>query len=86
MLEITEDAMEVLKRAHGAAVRVNPEAKIRLALKGDELETSFVDGAEQDDEVHPLEEMTLYVARDVGDAILDTSEEHDRLILKRAEP
>lgn len=84
MIQVTDDAKEVLVRAYQAAARFNPDARIRISLRAGEIETSFVSDPEEDDEILQVEDLTIIVARDVGEGILDTSEEHDRLILKRA--
>ena len=84
MLQVTEEAKEVLARAYTAAARFNPDARIRIALRGEEIETSFVSDPEEDDEIIQVDDLAIIVARDVGEGILDTSEEHDKLIVKRA--
>jgi Fe-S cluster assembly iron-binding protein IscA len=84
MLQVTDDAKEVLIRAYRASARFNPDARIRVSIRGDQIETSFVSDPEEDDEILQLGDLTIIVARDLGEGILDTSEEHDQLILKRA--
>lgn len=82
MLEITEAATDVLERAYEAAAAYNPDARIRVFRRGGQVETGFAAAPESGDETVEHEGMTLFVAADVGDGILDTSEQHDRLILK----
>lgn len=84
MLEITEAATEVLERAYDAAAAYNPDAKIRVFRRGGQVETGFADAPQSDDETIEHEGMVLYVAADVGAGVLDTSEQHDRLIVKPA--
>lgn len=82
MLEITENAAVVLERAYDAAAAYNPDAKIRVFRRGDEVQTGFADSAQPGDATLEHEGMTLFVAGDVGDGVLDTSSEHDRLIVR----
>lgn len=82
MLEITESAAEVLERAYDAAAAYNPEARIRVFRRGGQVETGFADAPQSGDETIEHQGMVLFVAGDVGEGILDTSEEHDRLIVK----
>jgi len=82
LLEITEAAGEVLERASDAAAAYNPDARIRIFRRRDQVETGFADRPEPGDETLDHQGMTLYVADDVGDGILDTTAEHDRLIVR----
>ncbi|MFN2610239.1 MAG: hypothetical protein ABR507_05110 [Actinomycetota bacterium] len=81
MLEITGSAEEVLRRAYDAAQRFNPDAKIRVYRLGATIETGFTDVPEPDDETISLEEMILYVESGI-EGTLDTTERHDRLIVR----
>lgn len=83
MLEITESAIEVLKRASDAATRLNPEAKVRVYKRGDSVDTSFADRPENGDEVIELDGLTLFVESGI-EGTLDTSLEHDVLIVRPA--
>lgn len=83
-MQISEAATEVLERAYDAAARFNPAVKIRVYRRKDEIQTGFTDAPEEGDEVVMHEGMILYVAADVGDGILDTTAEHDHLVLKPA--
>lgn len=80
-IHITERATAVLQRASDAAVRFNPEAKIRLHMRGAVLDTSFSDGPAASDRIVEHEGLTLFVSQDVNGTI-DASEEHERLVLK----
>lgn len=80
-MEISDAAAEVLERAYEAAARFNPDAKVRIYQLGDRIETGFADAPEEGDEVIEKQDMTIYVERGIT-GTLDTSEEHDRLIVK----
>ena len=84
MIEISEAAGQVLERAYDAAFSVMPEAKIRVFRRNAQVETGFADAPQDGDHTIEYEGMTLYVAGDVGDGVLDVSGQHDRLILKPA--
>lgn len=80
MLEVTEAAADVLRRAYDAAHRFNAQAKVRVFLRGDAVETGFADNAEPGDTQIECDGMTIIVGPDV-EGKLDTSPEHDRLIV-----
>lgn len=83
-MEISDTAAAVLERAYDAAARFNPAAKIRVYRRKDEIQTGFTDVPEEGDEVLLHEGMILYVAADVGEGLLDTTAEHDHLVMKPA--
>lgn len=80
MLEVTEAAAEVLRRAYDAARRFNPDAKVRVFLRGATVETGFADSAEPGDTQIEHEGMPIFIAPGI-EGKLDTSTEHDRLIV-----
>ncbi len=80
MLEVTEAAADVLRRAYDAAHRFNPDAKVRVFLRGAAVETGFADKPEPNDTQVDCEGMTIFVGSGV-EGKLDTSPEHDRLIV-----
>jgi len=80
MLEVTEAAADVLRRAYDAARRFNPDAKVRVFLRGGAVETGFTDSAEADDTEIEHDGMTIFVGAGI-EGTLDTSTEHDRLIV-----
>ncbi|MGI8427220.1 MAG: hypothetical protein ACR2FO_08005 [Actinomycetota bacterium] len=82
MIEITQAAGEVLEKAYDAAFAVMPEAKIRVFRRKDQVETGFADAPQTGDQTIDYQGMTLYVAADVGEGVLDVSERHDHLVLK----
>lgn len=81
-MEISEAATEVLERAYEAATRFNPGIKIRVFNRKGEIQTGFADGPEDGDEVITHEGMILFVAADVGEGLLDTTLQHDHLVLR----
>jgi Fe-S cluster assembly iron-binding protein IscA len=81
MLEITESAADVLHRAYDAAARFNPEAKIRVFTSGERIDTGFADEPEPTDEVIEFDGISLYVESGIQ-GTLDTTEQHDRLIVR----
>ena len=80
MLKVTEAAADVLRRAYDAAHRFNPDAKVRVFLRGAAVETGFAESAEPDDTQITCDGLTIFVGPGV-DGTLDTSPEHDRLIV-----
>lgn len=81
-MEISESAAEVLGRAYDAASRFNPDAKVRIYRRKGEIQTGFADSPFEGDATVEHDGMVLFVASDVGDGVLDTSEEHDVLIVR----
>lgn len=80
-MEISETATAVLERAYDAAARFNPDAKIRVYRRGGGIQTGFADAPYEGDVVVEHEGMILYVAADVGEGLLDTTLQHDHLVL-----
>lgn len=72
----------MLERAYDAAAAYNPAAKIRVFRRAGAIETGFADAPADGDDTVEHEGMVLFVAADVGDGVLDASEQHDRLIVK----
>jgi hypothetical protein len=82
-MEISETASAVLERAYDAAARFNPDAKIRVYKRNNEIQTGFADAPQDGDVVVEHEGMILYVAADVGEGLLDTTLQHDHLVMKQ---
>lgn len=82
-MEISETAGAVLERAYDAAARFNPDAKIRVYRRNNEIQTGFADAPEDGDVVVEHEGMILYVAADVGEGLLDTTLQHDHLVMRQ---
>ena len=83
-MEISETATDVLERAYDAAARFNPDAKIRVFRRNNEIQTGFADAPQEGDMVVEHEGMILYVAADVGEGLLDTTLQHDHLVVRQA--
>lgn len=83
-MEISETATAVLERAYDAAARFNPDAKIRVFRRNNEIQTGFADAPQEGDVVVEHEGMILYVAADVGEGLLDTTLQHDHLVMRQA--
>ncbi len=83
MIEITDWARDIVARAHAAATRFNPDAKIRLTRTGSGVEAVLVDAPEPDDARVDAGGVTLYVERGL-EGLLDVEEPHDRLVLRPA--
>lgn len=81
MLDITEAATEVLHRAHDAAVRFNPDARMRIHYRGDHVEIGLTDEPGDDDETIEHDGLVLFVAPGI-EGVLDVSEEHDHLMVR----
>lgn len=82
-MEISETASAVLERAYDAAARFNPDAKIRVYRRNNEIQTGFADAPQDGDVVVEHEGMILYVAADVGEGLLDTTLQHDHLVMRQ---
>jgi hypothetical protein len=81
VLEITEEAAAVLERAHDAAARFNPDARVRVWSDGGRVQTSFADTPEPGDTVVEHEGLTIFVAAGI-EGTLDVTEQHDHLIVR----
>ncbi|HVE75405.1 MAG TPA: hypothetical protein VND22_01415 [Actinomycetota bacterium] len=79
-LSISQAAEEVLERAHLAAIRFNPDARIRVYRNGDAVETGLADAPGENDFTIRVAEFEIYVESGVT-GTLDVSTEHDRLIV-----
>lgn len=80
MLHFTEEAVEVLHRAHEAATRLNPDAKIRVSRIGERVSIDLADSPGDGDETIDADGITVYVAEGI-EGTLGVSEEHDHLQL-----
>lgn len=83
-MEISESAAAALERAYEAASRFNPDAKVRIYRRKGEIQTGFTDEPFEGDATVEHDGMILFVAADVGDGVLDTSEEHDHLLVRES--
>jgi Fe-S cluster assembly iron-binding protein IscA len=81
VLEITEEAADVLERAYDAAARFNPDARVRLYASGDQVQTAFADAPEPEDSVIEHGGLTIFVERGIS-GTLDVSDQHDHLVVR----
>lgn len=81
-MKISDAATEVLARAYDAASRFNPDARVRIFRRKGEIETGFADAPQEGDVSVEHEGMILYVASDVGEGVLDTTLQHDHLVVR----
>lgn len=81
MIEFTDWARDILTRSHAAALRFNPDAKIRLARVGGTVQAVLTDRPEPDDQAVRFGGAVVYVQSDL-DGLVDIEEPHDRIILK----
>lgn len=82
MIELTERAEEILRKADEAARRLNPGARVRLAPGRAGLETSLTDAPEPGDAVIERDGLTVYVEATLA-GVVDAGE-HDRLLLRQS--
>ncbi|MGQ0680017.1 MAG: hypothetical protein ACT4OM_10270 [Actinomycetota bacterium] len=83
-MEISDAAAEVLARAYDAASRFNPDARVRVYRRKGQIETGFADAPQEGDMTVEHDGLMLFVAGDVGEGVLDTSPQHDHLVLRPA--
>jgi hypothetical protein len=83
MIEVTDWAKDILERAHAAARRFNPDARIRLARAGDAVQAMFIDQPGPNDQAIRVGELTVFVEPGL-DGLIDVEEPHDRLVLRPA--
>jgi Fe-S cluster assembly iron-binding protein IscA len=82
VVRFTDRAREILRRSHGAARRLNPDATVRLWVDGSgTARFDLVPAAAEGDRVVEDEGFVLYVAPGVS-GLVDVVEPHDRLILR----
>ncbi len=82
MLTFTDRAAEALSLFHAAAVRWNPEVRIRLVPDGGELKPQLTDGPEENDVPTEVGAVTVFVPPGV-DGVVDAGD-HNELSLSKA--
>lgn len=82
-MEITDWAKDILHKSQEAAVRFNPDAKIRLTETGAGVEAQLAPEPASGDQPVELGDMTLYVEAGL-DGMVDVQEPHDQLVLRPA--
>lgn len=81
MIEVTEWARDILSRSQEAARRFDPDARIRLARIGGQVQAVLANAPEAGDREVAVGAMTLLV-EDGLEGLLDVEEPHDRLVLR----
>lgn len=81
MIEATDWAVDILTKAHVAATRFNPDARIRVMLVDGSAQAVLTDSAAPGDTEHAVGEVTILVQEGV-EGLLDVEEPHDRLVLR----
>jgi hypothetical protein len=81
VIEFTDWAKDILGRSQAAARRFNPDAKIRLAHLGGQVQAQLTDRPADDDQVFDLDGVTVYVESGL-EGLVDIEEPHDRPVLK----
>jgi hypothetical protein len=83
VIEVTDWARDILTRSQEAARRFNPDARIRLARIGGEVQAVLTEKPESGDREVEVGEVSLYVEEGL-EGLLDIEEPHDRLVLRPA--
>lgn len=83
MIEFTDWARDILRRAQEAARRFDPDACLRLARTPSGVQAVLVHTAETDDQESDAGGVTVYVERGL-EGLVDVEEPHDRLVLRPA--
>ena len=81
VVEFTDWAKDILTRSQQAARRFNPDAVIRLARAGAEVQAMLAEGPEPGDQAEEVDGVTVYVESGL-DGLVDVEEPHDRLVLR----
>ncbi len=81
MIEFTEWAVDILRRAHEAARRFNPEATVRVLRAEGGVRFELTDEPAEGD--HVVEEEGFVLLVEAGlEGVVDVVEPHDRLVLR----
>jgi hypothetical protein len=83
VIEFTEWARDILRRADEAARRLNPDARVRLARTGTTMSAVLTDAPEPGDADVDLGGFAILVAEGV-EGLVDIEEPHDRIVLRPA--
>ena len=83
MIEVTDWATDILTRAHAAARRFDPHARIRLARVDRGVQAVLADAPRPGDREVEVGDMRLLVEEGL-EGLLDVEEPHDRLVLRPA--
>lgn len=87
-VRITPAALEVMRRSLELAGADPDAVGVRIRRAGGEVRPRFETEPRPTDEVVEVERLRVFVARDIvdelGDVEVDVSEEHERLVVRRA--
>jgi hypothetical protein len=82
MIQFTDWAKDILRRSNSAALRFNPDVRIRLAPVGGVVQATFTDRPAPDDAAVALDAgVTIYVQAGL-EGLVDIEEPHDRVVLR----
>ena len=81
MLEFTDWAKEILRKADEAARRLNPDARIRLAVTAQGMQAQLAEVPSPGDRTVEVNGVALLVEEGVA-GLVDIEEPHDRIVLK----
>jgi hypothetical protein len=83
MLEFTDWAKEILRKADEAARRLNPDARIRLAVTGQVMQAQLAEQPAPGDRTVEVNGVAVLVEEGIS-GLVDIEEPHDRIVLKPA--
>jgi hypothetical protein len=83
VIEFTDWAKDILHRAQQAAVRFDPDARVRLARTASGVEARLVHDAEPGDQEADAGGVRVFVEHGLQ-GLVDIEEPHDRLVLRPA--
>lgn len=83
MIEFTEWAREILQRSEQAARRFDPDAKVRLARMGGQVQAVLTHEPAPEDREMKVGEATVFVESGL-EGLVDIEEPHDRVVLRPA--
>ena len=83
MLEFTDWAKDIIRRADEAARRLNPSARIRLAMTGQGMQALLTEQPLAGDRTVEVNGVTVLVEEGLS-GLIDIEEPHDRIVLKPA--
>jgi hypothetical protein len=85
VIEFTQWAIDILRRSHEAARRVNPEATVRVFRSNGSVQFALTDQAEEGDRRIEQHGFVLLVEQGI-EGTIDVVEPHDQLVLRKPDP
>ena len=80
-VEATDWARDILSKAHMAAQRFNPDARIRVATTPLGVQALLTDAPLETDTLMSIGDVAIFVEAGL-EGLLDIEEPHDRLVLR----